>query len=781
MTIHFRPPDPGSAAGQSSIAEAESAPRRGVLLINLGTPERPDVPSVRRYLAEFLSDPAVIRLPRGLGWFNGMLGRTIARLRAPVSAEMYRRIWMENGSPLKSISDDQVNSLQAVLPGGWRVFLAMRYGKPGIPETLRKICDQGIEELVVLPMYPQYSEPTTGTALRLVYDFLKSQGHRCHITIRTTWFDDHGYVGAQARLLAEYAHAHGLTQDNTFLLFSTHGLPTSYVRRGDPYPQHVAVTASLVGDRLGWPTDRMSLAYQSRFGPVEWLRPYTDDALIQLAKQGERKILLCPISFTVDCLETLEEIDLRYRKLVEQAGTDLYLCPALNTYGPFISALKQIVLRGPRPIRKVLAPVQSIPRVDEKSNRSDLDVSRLVMVGVAVGGRLGNGNGPSYTYSSEPSLREAKRSQCEIPELLREIQRQTDIPEALVWNTCRRFEFYAYLQEDSDESKPSQVIDVVRNQFEDSADGSSLSVNVLRGAQAWHHLLRTAVGLNSALPGERDVLHQLHAAMRLAVKSGCAGDAMERLVAKVDEIERQVRVTTPWGGFDPEYTHLAISSVAEATGLALAQSKIVVIGGSTTSAAVLRSLRQRLDVPDERLTFFYRGHKHGGQTKILRKAIGKGRRVRVHSYDEARVVRAVGLTDVLVLGVDRQEPLYDAASLAPLRDWSAQPLTIIDFNLFGSTIGLEKIAGITLFDAQLLENEVSRHARRMCEHANFTDAVAAAERVIALRVEAVGGGAVLSQASLPTAGLQADDVRLAQSKLDLSSCVARDNRQGNEP
>ncbi|UCC31904.1 MAG: ferrochelatase, partial [Phycisphaerales bacterium] len=282
--------------------------RRGVLLINLGTPDGPDIPSVRRYLAEFLGDPHVVHLPRGLKWMNGLLGRMIARLRASRSAEMYRRIWTDRGSPLGSITEEQAVLLEDALPDGWDVFYAMRYGRPTIAEKLGEIEAAGIDELVVIPMYPQFSGTTSGTALHALYGNLKRGNHRINVTTRNTWFDDGGYVHAQAKLIEEYAKRHGLKPENSYLVFSAHGLPVSYVERGDPYPSHVKRSVELVTQRLGWATDRMTLAYQSRLGPARWLRPGVDEMLDELARAGEKRVLICPISFTTDCLETLEEI-----------------------------------------------------------------------------------------------------------------------------------------------------------------------------------------------------------------------------------------------------------------------------------------------------------------------------------------------------------------------------------------------------------------------------------------------------------------------------------------
>lgn len=724
------------ASGTVSAEEPQpgSPLRRGVLLINLGTPQRCDVSSIREYLAEFLSDPAVIRLPRGLGLLNGVLGRLIARVRAPRSLEAYEKIWTESGSPLKTITEDQAACLEEALPRGWRVFYAMRYGRPAIAETLRRIEEAGIEDLVVVPMYPQFSEPTTATAMRQVYGHLRREASRLHVTTRTSWHDDHGYINAQTKLIEQCARGNGLTPDNAFLLFSTHGLPVSYVKRGDPYATHIARTVALMGQQLGWPTDRMSLAYQSRFGPVKWLTPSTDEALLELARAGERRVLVCPISFTTDCLETLEEIDVRYRAMLEEAGAEMYLCPALNTFHPFISALKHLVLRGPRPMGCHGREIHYPGTCEPSSAPGNPEIDSLVLVGTSIRGRLDAGRGPGITYTDLEGLRRVKRSQCDVPPLLQALRDQANLREAWLWNTCHRFELYGWLPE-ADRAAPdtirserrSQVTErIMRHLFEGDAAPPE-QVNVLYGVEAWHHLLRTAVGLGSSLPGETDVLAQLRAAHRLADRAGTAGPLTRRLAEDVSTLAQELRESTEWGRYDPDYCYAALNRIVEMGALDLTSCRIAIIGGSTTSATALHTLRERFDVPDRNLKLLYRGHKHGGHLKLLRRAIGNGRRVRVQSYDEAGVTRHLADADVIVFGVDREEPVLDAGRLRTCRDWIARPLTIFDFNMFGSTTGLDELEGVTLYDARCLEAEAEAFADQMCASEDFTCAVEAAE------------------------------------------------------
>jgi len=705
------------------------APKRGVLLINLGTPGEPTAASVRRYLGEFLADPAVIQLPRGLGFLNTTLGKTIAKFRAKHSAALYRSIWTDDGSPLLTITNAQVEALQDILPSGWRVYGAMRYGTPSIPEVLERIERDGVDEVVIVPMYPQYSGPTTGTAMRVVYDYLADDDHTLQVTTRLSWYNDHGYVAAQSERLKQYAHAHNLTPDNTFLLFSTHGLPVSYVQKGDPYPEHVAETVSLVAKRMGWARSRWSLAFQSRMGPAAWLQPYTDEVLENLSTSGEKKLLVCPISFVTDCLETLEEIDQRYRKPIEQNGTELYLCPALNTFGPFIAALKHLVLQGCSAMSHENHHLREVThasyKADPKSDRTD----SLVMVGASIEGRLGCGEGPKLSHVDADTLRRLKRPACAIPEFLREVRESCDLQEAFLWNTCHRFELYGIRKEgDRDQQATS---DAIRAKLMEGVGGEESQLNVLFADEAKHHLWRTASGLNSCLPGERDVLDQLQAAQRLAERANTGGKLVQDVIREALDFERSLRTESPWGDFSPDYAQIALQFVTDRVKADLGKCRILVIGGSTTSAAVLRTLTGHLGVSSKQLTLIYRGHKHGGHLKLLRKAIRQGQRIRVQNYEEKIVDRAIAGADVVIFGVDREEPLLDRARLQACRGEAAKPLTVIDFNMYGSTRELRDARNVQLFTLTEIDKAVRAGAEAVCQDDGFQKAVTVAERRIA--------------------------------------------------
>ncbi len=714
---------PDSRMGNRS---ASAPPRQAALLINLGTPDSTNIPDVRRYLAEFLSDPDVIQLPTGTGLLNPIIGHLIARFRAPASAHMYRQIWTDKGSPLRVITEAQTRALQAELGDDWSVFLAMRYGTPSIGDVLKDIEAAGIDELVVVPLYPQFTAPTGGTALRVLFKHLQHHDPRIQVTTRPDWHNDAGYIHAQAARLHEVIEAEHLSPQNTHLLFSAHSLPMSYIRRGDQYPSLVRQSVDLVTQRLGWPTDRTTLAYQSRVGPVEWLGPYTDEVLNQLRDDGEKSVLVCPITFTTDCLETLEEIGVRYRSEFEKDGARLHLCPALNTSALFISALRDLVERGSRPV-STWRNMRPLMERETPRAATDSHVDRMVMVGVSTDSRLGSGLGPRILSSCPESLRQVKRSQCDVPDFIKSVQKEVAVKESWLFNTCQRYEFHGWLPDLLTDKTRDDTIQAIRRRLFGKHEPKGLRVNVLFGVDVLHHLLRTAVGMNSGLPGERDILGQLQAAHRLAQCAGTAGPLSAKLLDDVIAFERAVSEDTAWGQFQPNYCQTAIETTLGEDASALADARIVVIGGSTTSASVLRVLTDRFEVPQKQLTLIYRGHKGGGQMKLLRKAIGNGRRIRVQAYTERAVSNAIADADVVFFGLDTETPVLTADQLRQCRAFTHRPLTVIDFNVFGSTSKLETIEGVTLHDASTLATGVAEFAHQMCASAEFRAAVEEAE------------------------------------------------------
>jgi protoporphyrin/coproporphyrin ferrochelatase len=702
---------------------------RGLLLVNVGTPDAPTPQAVRRYLAEFLSDPLVIQLPKFMRPFQRLLGRYIAVTRAASSAKKYGLVWTELGSPLRVIMEEQAAAVRSRLPD-WQVFIAMRYGTPSIEQALREMAAAGVTELVVLPVYPQFSQTTTGTVVQEVYRVLRASGLHLNVRTHTTWFNDAGYVNAQAHLIADYAKQHRLTPDNSLLLFSAHGLPVSYVERGDPYQRQLLESVRLIGERLGWPADRYRVAYQSRVGRQQWLTPELLGTLRELAAADERRVLVCPISFVVDCLETLEELHIGAREVFNAAGGDLWICPALNTYERFIDTVRNLTLRGPQPIgswKRGHTPLFDVSPVQE-TPADDCGLDRLVMLGVTLKNRIGGGAGPPLNYTDEAGLSCVKRPHHETQLVLEQLKARGLVAEAFIWNTCFRFECYAWLPKHVTKQDSACIVDDLRRTLF-ATTSEETPTNLLFGANAWHHLMRTISGLNSGLPGDKDIVDQFLTAFQLAENARSAGPHARALSQHATDIAARVRTETGWGRLDPGYCYAALQQIEGQLPLRLANARHVVIGGSTTSRSILETLYDQFGVKEPSVTFVYRTHQ-GGNMKLLRKAVRHGRRLRVQRYDDPAVLAAITDADVLFFGIDRDEPVLTAEMLQRLRDFNERPLVIIDFNTAGSTAGVAELQGVTLWDATGLETAVQAHADEMCRSHEFPDILQEAEQWI---------------------------------------------------
>jgi ferrochelatase len=312
-----------------------------VLLLQLGTPDEPTPAAVRRYLRQFLGDPRVIEAPRLLWWF--ILNLRILPTRPARSAVKYCRIWHpQTGSPLLHLTRLQADALHQALPQ-LPVRFAMRYGNPSIAQVVRELIEAGVERLIVLPMYPQYSATTTASALDGLFQALMRQRRVPALRIVPPYGGHPAYLDAQAAVIRE-EQARLDWQPEHFLL-SFHGIPQKYADRGDPYPEQVGQTTRLLVERLGWPAGAWTQTYQSVFGKDPWLKPYTDDTLKELAARGIRRVLVATPGFTADCLETLDEIGNESRELFQHAGGEkLHACRCLNDHPRWIQAMRTLVL-----------------------------------------------------------------------------------------------------------------------------------------------------------------------------------------------------------------------------------------------------------------------------------------------------------------------------------------------------------------------------------------------------------------------------------------------------
>ena len=289
----------------------------GILLTNLGTPEAPTEAAVRSYLAEFLSDPRIVPLPKVLWW--PILHGIILRTRPKRSAHAYQKIWTAEGSPLLVITQRQAQALQKVLGDDYVVAVGMRYGKPSLAEALAQLRAAQVSEIKVLPLYPQFSYATTQSTL----DQLPKD-----ISAICCYYNEPIYIQALAESVQQHWQNHGRAD---VLLMSYHGLPQSSIKRGDPYYDHCLETSRLLAKALQLNKAQYRVTFQSRVGKQKWLQPYTDVTLRELPQQGVSSVqVICP-GFSADCLETLEEIDMQNRAFFLEAGGQRFeYIPALN-------------------------------------------------------------------------------------------------------------------------------------------------------------------------------------------------------------------------------------------------------------------------------------------------------------------------------------------------------------------------------------------------------------------------------------------------------------------
>lgn len=330
---------------KGSPEQAEATEQRvGVLLVNLGTPAAPDYGPVRRYLSQFLRDRRVIELCP-YAWWPVLFGPVLT-FRPRKSAAAYRKIWLDEGSPLLVYSGRLTAKLAARVAAqghGVQVALAMTYGEPSVQRVLGELFAAGVTHLLVLPMYPQYSGTTTGAVFDAVARVLQRRRRVPALRFVADYHDDDGYVGALAGSIERSWQEAGR---RSHLLLSYHGIPVKYVAKGDPYRLQCLRMSERIAARLGLSMADWSLSFQSRFGPVEWLQPYTDQALSELLARGVKEVTVASPSFSVDCLETLEETGIGYRKaFMDGGGTAFTLVPALNDDDAHAAALAAIVER----------------------------------------------------------------------------------------------------------------------------------------------------------------------------------------------------------------------------------------------------------------------------------------------------------------------------------------------------------------------------------------------------------------------------------------------------
>jgi ferrochelatase len=314
--------------------------RTGVLLIQLGTPDAPTAEALRPYLKQFLGDPRVIEGPP---WYWPLLFRLVLFRRPRQSALKYARIWdAATGSPLLHYTRRQADELQRHLPG-LPIRFGFQVGNPSVASVVHDMIKDGLERLIVLPMYPQYSATTWASATDVLFTALMKERRVPALRIVPPYHEHPGYLDAVATIVREELAK--LDQPPDHYVISFHGIPLRYVQAGDPYAQHVERTTEQLVKRFGWPAGKWTQSFQSLFGREEWLRPYTDDVLTKLAKEGVKRVFVVTPGFTADCLETIDEIGHESSEVFRKAGgEELIRCPCLNDHPRWIDAMEQMIL-----------------------------------------------------------------------------------------------------------------------------------------------------------------------------------------------------------------------------------------------------------------------------------------------------------------------------------------------------------------------------------------------------------------------------------------------------
>jgi len=400
-------------------ATSTSSPSKvGVLLLNLGGPETGE--DVEGFLYNLFADPDIIRLPAPLAPLQSLIATFISKRRAPKSRAAYDSIG--GGSPILQYSNAQAQGMTESIKKRYGLdvtaYVGMRYWKPYTEEALEQIRADGVNALVILPLYPQFSISTSGSSLRVLQEeFAKHSewygpGKLAH-TVVPSWYDRPGYVSAMSNLIRSELDSFTPQElkeggQKRHVLFSAHGVPQSYIEAGDPYQSQIIdcvekIKKTLPGDAEGV---EIHLSYQSRVGPIEWLRPYTDDVLPSLGESGVKNLVVVPISFVSEHIETLEEIDIEYRELAEESGiTNWRRCPALNTDVAFIDDMADMVMEA------LAEPAQSVTEACVANNCGDsggalIDEQMLGISATGVGGVGAEGN---LLTKQEQVLKESER------------------------------------------------------------------------------------------------------------------------------------------------------------------------------------------------------------------------------------------------------------------------------------------------------------------------------------------------------------------------------------
>jgi len=617
-----------------------------------------------------------------------------------------------------------VENLAVSLPAGWDVYMAYDREANSLTDLLDEIITSGFEELVVIPLSPQFNSDATGKLIRILYRRLAESGLHLNVATRTAWFDDIGYVNAHARHIADFASARDLSPRDCHLLFTVPPIQGSGSGNGDRFAEQMTWTIRLITRRLGWPEDRFSVTPRPA-SPANG-EPYSavTERIEALADDGETRILVTPLMPVADPAG-----------IEDDHSVEVHLCGGPGSSESFVTALKNIVTRGPQ---RVIGTGQEPILVHVKEReQAEADIGSLVMIGVSTAREDRASMGPRLHHCDPDAFGSIKKHRKAILDCLDRVREKGYADEAFVWNTCQRVEFYGWLTRSDNTGERERAIAGIRRIFF-GTEGDGVEVNTFQGEEARHHLVRTAAGLNSDLPGDTDVLAQLQTACRIAGHSDMKGPRSEALMEHAAALTETVRSETSWGQYATSYCHAALNGIEQESAIRMDLGNHVVIGGSTTSHSILRTLAGEYNVHGRRKTVVYRCHH--GQMKLLRSALGDGRRLRVHAYAEESVIDAISGADFVYFGIDHPDPVLNTTTLMDLRDFRVRPLLIMDFNSFGSLTDTNVPEGVTLWTSQEIDTVVTSRTADLSANEGFHAALEEAGAWIEARLAGGGDG-----------------------------------------
>lgn len=708
----------GSVAPDRAAAGCRSSRAQAVLLIETASASVPD----EMYAGQSASGPA---------WAQAGRQSKESAAGTPALAE----------DPLGAVAAERAAALERALPKGWRVLHAIHGGQPSISEALRTVREFGIERLVVIPMRPEFSRAVTGSELAELYRCLGESGSDVHVEVRSWWHDDTGYIDAHARLIHDCASGRGLTPLNSVLVFwaettTPDGAGAALEAR------HVADGAELLRRRLGWPAERATTLITGAHRPGAEVSTLLG-AVDSLGADGETAVLICPLTHMGRGVQLAGELESLLGPYRSEGGGPAHVCPAPDASGEFIKALSLLVRRGrqstadlrnePAPL---FAPVD-VRAVVEK------EVGTLIMAGVCVRCPLGAGSGPALHHCDVNDLRRFKRPHLETIALLRRVAESMGVRECWIWNTCSRYELYAWMPAGATPEVCRAAL--TRAMDEVLGPGAARQANLLSGRAAWRHAFRTAAGLNSAMIGDAEVVEQLRAARGAAQYAGTAGELTDGFIEGIAGAVRELRDSTPWGRYEHHYCDVALSRLTPLVQGDITKARCLVVGGSTTSCSALESLVGRFRVPRRNLSLIYRGHRKGALVKRLHSAVGEGAVAVVDDYSSPEVLKAIADADLVVFALDQRQAAFTTRALAACRDLGSRPLTVVDFNTFGSVAADGPVPGLRLVDAASIDDEVSIFNRELVVDQHLATAVHEAEVWIGRHI----GGAAESECSSP--------------------------------